>query len=85
MPYIAFFDMIGTRNSALISSEEYKEAINDFNNTLEPIVIRRKRNHTHDQKNRKAHHQKQPYIPVAPRGKHTLKVRPAAYKTSEFQ
>lgn len=38
MPYIAFFDMIGTRNSALISSEEYKEAINDFNNTLEPIV-----------------------------------------------
>lgn len=37
MSYIAFFDMVGTRASALISSEEYTNAINDFNNSLKQI------------------------------------------------
>lgn len=37
MPYIAFIDMLGTRASALISSEEYTGAINDFNNSLEQV------------------------------------------------
>lgn len=34
MPYIAFLDMLGSKNAALISSEKYTEAIEDFNNTL---------------------------------------------------
>lgn len=38
MSYIAFFDMIGTRASALISSEEYTDAINDFNNSLKQVA-----------------------------------------------
>lgn len=37
MSYIAFLDMIGTRASALISSEEYTDAINDFNNSLKQV------------------------------------------------
>lgn len=37
MSYIAFFDMVGTRASALISNEEYTDAINDFNNSLKQI------------------------------------------------
>lgn len=37
MSYIAFLDMIGTRASALISSEEYTSAINDFCNSLKQI------------------------------------------------
>lgn len=38
MSYIAFLDMIGTRASALISSEEYTDAINDFNNSLKQVA-----------------------------------------------
>lgn len=37
MSYIAFLDMIGTRASALISSKEYTDAINDFNNSLRQV------------------------------------------------
>lgn len=37
MPYIAFIDMIGTRASAMISNEEYTDAINDFTNSLKQI------------------------------------------------
>lgn len=37
MSYIAFIDMIGTRSSAVISNQEYKDAINDFNNYLQQV------------------------------------------------
>lgn len=37
MSYIAFLDMVGTRASALISSEEYTSAINDFNNSIKQV------------------------------------------------
>lgn len=37
MPYIAFLDMLGSKNAALISSENYTEAIEDFNDTLSQI------------------------------------------------
>lgn len=37
MSYIAFLDMIGTRTSALISSDEYTSAINDFNTSLNQV------------------------------------------------
>lgn len=37
MPYIAFIDLVGTRASAMISNEEYTDAINDFNNSLRQL------------------------------------------------
>ena len=37
MPYIAFIDMIGTRASAMISNQEYTDAINDFTNSLKQV------------------------------------------------
>lgn len=37
MPYIAFVDMIGTRSAAMISNEEYTDAINDFNNSIKQV------------------------------------------------
>jgi hypothetical protein len=37
MPYIAFLDMLGTRSTAQISNDEYKNAINDFNNALQQV------------------------------------------------
>lgn len=38
MPYIAFFDMLGTRAAATINRHEYTEAVNNFNNALKQLA-----------------------------------------------
>lgn len=38
MAYIAFFDMVGTRASALTSNQEYTDAINSFNTSLKQVA-----------------------------------------------
>ena len=38
MPYVAFFDMLGTRESAKMSSEEYQNALNAFHGSIEQVI-----------------------------------------------
>ncbi|MBQ4572701.1 MAG: hypothetical protein IJA80_05440 [Clostridia bacterium] len=40
MAYIAFFDMVGIRASALTSNQEYTASINEFNDTLKQVSRR---------------------------------------------
>lgn len=41
MPYIAFFDMLGTRSSATISSDAYAKAIDGFHNKIRDALSQR--------------------------------------------